>query len=83
MNEDDWYDKVLETPEYTYGFDMGESLKSYEMYREAEAAHKAGEIELWLEAYRPKSMEDWLKFEKEHGTHEELKKRWGIHAEDK
>lgn len=58
-------------------FDLGYAMAAYELPQEASNAYAKGEIELWLEFNRPKTMEEWEDFHEKHGTSEELHARWG------
>jgi hypothetical protein len=68
----DWVENAYKTPEYQ----LGESMESYRMSTEAQVAYDKGEIELWLEYHRGKTIEKWEEFEKTYGTHEDMRKRW-------
>lgn len=67
-----------ESDAFKHGVDVGESIGRYDNAKEAIAAHAAGELELWLEFQRPKTLEDWADWESEHGTLDEARLRWGL-----
>lgn len=58
-------------------FDLGYAMAAYEIPQEAKNAFDKGEIELWLEFNRPKTLEEWEAFHAEHGTSKEMHARWG------
>lgn len=67
--------------EFDEGLDIGESLGWYKAYEQAQNAFDMGEIELWLDYHRPKTFSDWIAWEGEHGSHDELTKRWSRDAD--
>ena len=60
-------DAIFDSPEFKAGLDIGKSLGSYEAY-------DAGEIELWLAHVKPKTLEGWEEWHKEHG--DDIGDRW-------
>lgn len=72
---DEWIAE-MESPAFRHGQDVGHSYGLYEAQMEAILAYEAGDIDLWIEYIRPKSMEDWDAFHEKHGSREELKARW-------
>lgn len=73
---DQKYSEILGSPEFKHGMDIGRSFGLFDAYMEADRANEAGELQLWLEFHRPKSHEDWNKWEDEHGPIREFRKRW-------
>lgn len=63
-------------PFFLHGMDIGESIGEYNMTSEAQRAYDAGEIELWLGFYKPKTIAEWAEWELQHGDNDEFKKRW-------
>lgn len=70
--EDEWNSDA-----FKHGLEVGKSLGHYASAKKALAAHAAGEIELWLDLQRPKTMDQWDAWESKHGTTSEVKARWG------
>lgn len=68
---DEWND-----PLFQHGMDVGADLGRYEAESEAQRAFDMGEIELWLEHYRPKTIEEWQEYEARHGKH--FSDRWKL-----
>lgn len=66
----------LDDPYFKHGMEIGSDLGFSNATEEAQTAYDAGEIELWLDFNRPKSMEDWDKWEAEHGPNEKFAERW-------
>lgn len=67
-------DAIFDSPEFKAGLDIGKSLGSYEAQAEAQRAYDAGEIELWLAHVKPKTLEGWEEWHKEHG--DDIGDRW-------
>lgn len=67
-------DAIFDSPEFKVGLDIGKSLGSYEAQAEAQRAYDAGEIELWLAHVKPKTLEGWEEWRKEHG--DDIGDRW-------
>lgn len=80
MTEDEFdadaYDEEIHSDAFNHGMSVGESIGAYEAAREAQRAYDLGEIELWLDYNRPKSLEEWALWKETHGSHEEFQKRW-------
>lgn len=55
-------------PLFQLGMEVGADLGRYESESEAQRAYDMGEIELWLEHCRPKTMEEWVEYEERVGT---------------
>lgn len=68
------WEETFESEDFALGRDLGESLGKYDMYLQVKKAYEMGEIELWLSYHMPKSLEDWAKWEEEHGKN--FDKRW-------
>lgn len=69
--EDEW-----EHPFFLHGVEVGESFAEYRITSEAKRAYDMGEIELWLELYRPKTLAEWAEWQLQCGDTTEFKKRW-------
>jgi len=78
----DAWEAEIESPAYKHGFEIGLSFGLWEAQSEALAAYQAGEIELWLEAVTPKTIEEWAAFEAKHGSANDLGARWGTKKKD-
>jgi len=78
----DAWEAEIESPAYKHGFDIGISFGLWEAQKEAIAAYKAGEIDLWIEAVTPKTPEEWAEFKAKYGPTTELSKRWEETKED-
>ena len=74
-DEQAWHDE-LNSPEFLHGIEIGKSLGFYDAASEAQRAFEAGEIELWIEFQKPKSIEDWKVWESEHGPTKDMHDRW-------
>lgn len=72
---DEWIAE-MDSEAFKHGQDVGESIGAYATSSEAIRAYEAGEIDLWIEMMRPKSIEEWDIFDKKHGGREAMKKRW-------
>lgn len=59
-NEPDYF----ELDEASY--DIGHSFGCYETSESATRAFEMGEIELWIDYHRPKTMEGWTEWEEGH-----------------
>lgn len=77
-NEEDysWIEDEWNSPSFQHGIDVGESLGAYKAVTEAQRAYEVGEIELWLDYHRARSMEEWEAWEEENGPVSEFSKRW-------
>jgi hypothetical protein len=65
---------------FQHGLDVGKSFGSHYAWEEAQRAYDMGEIELWLDFYRPKTLEAWREWDAEHGKN--FKDRWKREAQD-
>jgi hypothetical protein len=74
--DEEAYEKEINSDTFKHGLDIGESIGEFRTYESAQKAFDRGEIELWLDYYRPKSLEDWDKWYEEHGSHEDMRNRW-------
>jgi len=63
-------------PHDEHSIDIGVSIGKYDAWREAQAAFDKGEIELWLDYNRPKTLEAWKEWRELHGSHEDMEARW-------
>lgn len=73
MKDDEDFESRLTSQE---GYRLGYDMASYDIVTVAQRAFDMGEIELWLNYHKPKSMADWDLFEAENGPMEEYEKRW-------
>lgn len=64
------------TPDEAY--DIGRATGWYETEQEATRAYEAGEIDLWIDFIKPRTMEEWESWEQKNGAVEEFKKRWKV-----
>jgi hypothetical protein len=71
--------KELNHPLWKRGLDVGESIGHSRAVHEAIRAYEMGELELWLEAMTPKSMEGWHEWEEKHGKN--FSDRWKSKSE--
>lgn len=67
-------------PLFKRGLDIGDSFGHSRAIEEAIRAHQMGELELWLEAMRPKTLKGWKKWKKKYGK--DFADRWKRKDED-
>lgn len=64
------------TPDEAY--EIGDSMGRYRTEKEATRAYEAGEIDLWIDFIKPKTMEEWDAWEQKNGSIEEFENRWKV-----
>lgn len=67
-------DNIFDNPDFKTGMEVGHDLGRYDAEAEAQRAFNMGEIELWLEHYRPKSIEEWAEYDAKNGP--DFSDRW-------
>lgn len=72
--DDDAMEAVFDSPAFKLGMDIGQSLGSSHTIDEAQRAYDVGEIELFLDWHRPKTMEEWDEYYEKYGKG--FGKRW-------
>jgi hypothetical protein len=63
-------------------YDLGHSLGLWEAESMAIEAYNLGEIDLYIRYVTPKSMSEWLEWENEYGSHDDMRARWKHVPED-
>lgn len=71
-NDNDPWD----TPEFEHGVDVGVDIGFYNATEEARRADALGEIELWLDFHKPRSVEEWHAWEAANGSISGYSDRW-------
>lgn len=61
------YLSETESPVFKHGYDVGESIGETRAIDMVRRAYDMGEIELFIEAMSPKTMDEWEEWENEHG----------------
>lgn len=67
-------DNIFDNPNFKHGMEVGSDLGRFESESEAQRAYDMGEIELWLEHYRPKDMDEWDEYDAKMGKN--FSDRW-------
>lgn len=78
--DNDKLDKVFDSPEFKFGLDLGQSLGKSHTVDEVQRAYDAGEIELYLDWHRPKTLEEWDEYYEKYGK--DFGKRWEREGSD-
>lgn len=68
------HSREYNSPYFEHGLEVGHAIGHSDAVSEALRAHEMGELELWLEAMTPKSMEDWQEWEAQYGKN--FSDRW-------